>query len=723
MLRHRLIDRICCITLAVVLLAVCALMSASANGLLQSERSLGYEKRLFDQSRVHTLDIVMDDWEEFLQTCTNEEYASCTVLIDGESVGIAGIRAKGNTSLSSVAAYGNNRYSFKIEFDHYEPGKTYYGLDKLSLNNLIQDKTFLKDYLAYTLMARMGVSAPLCSFVKIRVNGESWGLYLAVEAIEDSFLQRNYGADSGELYKPDNMSMGGGRGNGRSFDMEDFAQRFSSTSDSETSDAPSSVPASPVPNDTTVPSEDIVENSAPSRTAGGFDASQMAGGFDASQTAGGFDPSQTAGGFDPSQTAGGFDPSQRAGGFDPSQTAGGFDPSQMAGGFDPSQTAGGFDPSQTAGGFDPSHMADGFDFFGMGGAMGGSDVMLQYIDDNPDSYSAIFSSAKTDVTKADQARLIASLKTLSEGTNIESAVDTEAVIRYLVVHNFLCNDDSYTGSMIHNYYLYEENGLLSMIPWDYNLAIGAFGMGGSDATSTVNSPIDSPVSSGDISSRPILSWIFESEEYTLRYHEVYAEFISCIYENNWLDEELQRVSQLIAPYIAQDKTAFFSSDEFLTAVESLRQFCTLRCESILGQLDGSIPSTAQAQRTDDSALIDGSHISLSDMGEFGMGGGRGFNRTDRTSSRKPSGSPDTSGRQSPSGSPDTSGRQSPSGSPDTSGRQSSSGVQAFRNEWRNPESSNASGQFRTGYSVPLLAACAAVLIAAILTARFCKSGR
>ena len=645
MLRHRLIDRICCITLAVVLLAVCALMSASANGLLQSERSLGYEKRLFDQSRVHTLDIVMDDWEEFLQTCTNEEYASCTVLIDGESVGIAGIRAKGNTSLSSVAAYGNNRYSFKIEFDHYEPGKTYYGLDKLSLNNLIQDKTFLKDYLAYTLMARMGVSAPLCSFVKIRVNGESWGLYLAVEAIEDSFLQRNYGADSGELYKPDNMSMGGGRGNGRSFDMEDFAQRFSSTSDSETSDAPSSVPASPVPNDTTVPSEDIVENSAPSRTAGGFDASQMAGGFDASQT------------------------------------------------------AGGFDPSQTAGGFDPSHMADGFDFFGMGGAMGGSDVMLQYIDDNPDSYSAIFSSAKTDVTKADQARLIASLKTLSEGTNIESAVDTEAVIRYLVVHNFLCNDDSYTGSMIHNYYLYEENGLLSMIPWDYNLAIGAFGMGGSDATSTVNSPIDSPVSSGDISSRPILSWIFESEEYTLRYHEVYAEFISCIYENNWLDEELQRVSQLIAPYIAQDKTAFFSSDEFLTAVESLRQFCTLRCESILGQLDGSIPSTAQAQRTDDSALIDGSHISLSDMGEFGMGGGRGFNRTDRTSSRKPSGSPDTSGRQS------------------------SSGVQAFRNEWRNPESSNASGQFRTGYSVPLLAACAAVLIAAILTARFCKSGR
>ena len=32
--------------------------------------------------------------------------------------------------------------------------------------------------------------------------------------------------------------------------------------------------------------------------------------------------------------------------------------------------------------------------------------------------------------------------------------------------------------MIHNYYLYEEDGQLSMIPWDYNLAFGGFSAGG-----------------------------------------------------------------------------------------------------------------------------------------------------------------------------------------------------------------------------------------------------
>lgn len=103
---------------------------------------------VIDTSAVHTIDIVMDDWDGFLDTCTNEEYTICTVVIDNESYKNVGIRAKGNTSLTQVASYGNDRYSFKIEFDHYDSTKSYYGLDKLSLNNIIQDNTYLKDYLS-----------------------------------------------------------------------------------------------------------------------------------------------------------------------------------------------------------------------------------------------------------------------------------------------------------------------------------------------------------------------------------------------------------------------------------------------------------------------------------------------------------------------------------------------------------------------------------------------
>ena len=115
---HRNIDRICCIILALILILILTVLFVSAKG-MSSENTpqpMGYENRLFDTGTVHTLDIVMDDWDSFISTCTNEEYSPCSVDIDGESFRNVGIRAKGNTSLTQVESYGNDRYSFKIEF-------------------------------------------------------------------------------------------------------------------------------------------------------------------------------------------------------------------------------------------------------------------------------------------------------------------------------------------------------------------------------------------------------------------------------------------------------------------------------------------------------------------------------------------------------------------------------------------------------------------------------
>lgn len=216
---HKHFDKICCIVLAFTLLLTIFFINAERFGIRKSSSVPGYEERLFDTSLVHTIDIVMDDWDGFIEDCQNEEYYSCAVVIDGTEYRNVAIRAKGNTSLTQVEAYGNGRYSFKIEFDHYDSSKSYYGLDKLCLNNIIQDNTYMKDYLTYQMMAQMGVASPLCSYANITVNGEEWGLYLVVEGVEESFLSRNYGRDYGELYKPDSMSMGGGRGNGENFDM------------------------------------------------------------------------------------------------------------------------------------------------------------------------------------------------------------------------------------------------------------------------------------------------------------------------------------------------------------------------------------------------------------------------------------------------------------------------------------------------------------------------
>ena len=305
----------------------------------------------------------------------------------------------------------------------------------------------------------------------------------------------------------------------------------------------------------------------------------------------------------------GSSPAGQEGGAPPE----GFDPSSFGG--SPGGENGGGIPED----FDPSALFGDGQGGGPGGGFGGKgsgDVKLQYTDDDPDSYPNIFDSAKTDITQADRTRLIQALKALGEG-DVDSALDMDQVLRYLVVHNFVVNGDSYTGSMVHNYYLYEEDGRLSMLPWDYNLAFGTFQ--GNDAGQAVNDPIDTPLSVTGSGDRPMADWILASEEYTALYHQYFEEFLSAVDPTVIIDE----ARALIAPYVEQDPTRFCSYEEFEAGVEALETFCRLRAQSVSGQLDGSIPSTDQGQAADGSALVDASGLTLSHMGTMDRGGGPG----------------------------------------------------------------------------------------------------
>lgn len=533
---HKYIDGICAAGMVLALVIAFLLINAAASGIWEVSAPMGYESRLFDASRVHTIDIVMDGWDSFIEECENEEYAAATAVIDGESFQNVGIRAKGNTSLRTVSEMGSDRYSFKIEFDQYDDAKNYYGLDKLSLNNLIQDTTYMKDYLTYRLMGSFGVDAPLCSYVFITVNGEDWGLYLAVEGVEESFLQRNYGSSYGNLYKPDSTGFGGGRGNGKEFDMGNWEER---------------------------PDDD-------KRQENGQNRRNRTGEDDADRP----DNAPWPGNGGKPETGEGV------------------------------------------GGSGRFAVPDGE--FRSGGGMGSDDVKLKYIGDDPDSYSNIFQNAKTDIGSADKKRLIESLKKLSGKEEIEPAVDVDKVIRYFTVHNFVVNGDSYTGQIVHNYYLYEEDGRLSMIPWDYNLAFGTFQ--GNDAQKAVNDPIDTPLSVSSGEERPMFDWIFSKDEYTELYHQYLAEFI----QDTDIEGLIDRTEKMIASYVEKDSGTFYSYEEFEAGVAALREFCSLRAESIRGQLNGTVPSTAEGQAANPSSLISCPYLTLSDMGT--MDDGKRMNR-------------------------------------------------------------------------------------------------
>ena len=81
---HKKLDKIAWLAMLLGVLVTVLFMNAESLGIQAADKVMGYEERLFDAEAVHTIDIVIDDWDSFLTTCQSEEYSVCNVLIDGE---------------------------------------------------------------------------------------------------------------------------------------------------------------------------------------------------------------------------------------------------------------------------------------------------------------------------------------------------------------------------------------------------------------------------------------------------------------------------------------------------------------------------------------------------------------------------------------------------------------------------------------------------------------
>lgn len=506
-----------------------------------SAATMEYKSTLFDTSEIMTVNIIMDEdqWQELLDNAISEKYNACDVEINGETISNVGIRTKGNTSLSSIANDPDtDRYSFKIKFDKYVDGQTCMGLDKLVLNNNFADATNRKEALVYDMFQYLGADASLYHYAKISVNGEYWGTYLALEAVEDSFKLRNYGVSDGKLYKPETMGMGNDqKEDGINSDMSDRNVDTDADTNADTN----------VDSNTNIFGSEEVDLARdnnpmdrPERPQGDFDQADMDEKFK--------DPQGDPGDF------GGFD--NRNGGAD-----------------------------------------------------------LNYTDDDTDSYSTIWDGADGKVTDSDKERVVTAIKNINEGTDLTTYLDVDNILKYMAVHEFVVNLDSLSGNMAHNYYLYENDGQLNIIPWDYNLSFGGMmngGMGGgpgrestesSGATSMINDPIDTPFDGTDF-----FDALLENEEYLAQYHEYLRQLAEEYVQGGRLQEVWERLDAQTDELIETDPTAFYTAAEYEEAKETLWTVLQLRAESVLGQLNGTIPSTDDGQQNAQDTLIDGSAI-------------------------------------------------------------------------------------------------------------------
>lgn len=424
--------------LAVVLFFVAAYV---VMGHVEPKGKFTYGEHLFQEGTVSEINIEIEeaDWQKLLENPLAEEYYRADVTINGELMGNTAIRTKGNTSLTSVANSDSDRYSFKLDFDYYDDNGNYHGLRKLCLNNNYGDNSNMREYICYQIMADMGLPVPQCGYSHITVNGEEWGLYLAVEAVDEVFLQTRFADATGDLYKPEGM--------------------------------------------------------------------------------------------------------------------------------------------------------------------GGTGADLVYRGDDISAYTNL--NLKTNLESSDGSEIIALMKALESGEGLEEVLDLENALKYIAANVALANFDSYLGGTTHNYYLYEENGVFSVIPWDLNLAFGGFGGSKVDIYEPASSGMgggpggkggEMPVFGGS-EGKPLVDTLLADETYLAMYEGYLQEMTDTYLTEAYMAAKVMEIHDLIAPYVKQDATAFYSYEEFEQSCSvdpedpySLVYYAVNMAESIRTQIAGGEPT-------------------------------------------------------------------------------------------------------------------------------------
>lgn len=471
--------RIVYLCMVILLLLFVVIYAVLPNVGIETKNSeFSYENIVFNSNKVTTVDIEIaeEDWADMLENASAEELKQADITVNGKKVENVAIRTKGNLSLRSVVNSDSDRYSLKIDFDYYDDTQSLYGLKKLNLNNNYSDSTLMREYISYELMEQMGLSTPAHSYMYVTVNGEEQGLFLGVEAVDETFLANNYGSNDGFLFKPDGT---------------------------------------------------------------------------------------------------------------------------------------------------------------------GSD--LKYISDDIEDYTGI--GLKTNEGNINQSKLVEMLDAINNGGDIEKYIDVDEMLRYFAVNTALVNLDSYQGNMKHNYYLYEQNGVFSIIPWDYNMSFGGFGAGGgriaggngenqADVTtnmekpvaqnngqpdqtgdggmqqqrgggvdmgmgmsgnlindSAINFSVTTPVSGTTLEERPLLKALLSNDEYRDKYEGYLEELATTYLTEEYVQSITKKLAVLLTTYVEADPTKFSTTEQFLEAVEgenSLPEFSKQRSESILKQLSGEL---------------------------------------------------------------------------------------------------------------------------------------
>ncbi len=155
---------------------------------------------VFNLDVVHTVEITLGRAERASLAADPYTYVPADLTFDGEVFPNVGVRLKGRLgSFRSI----DGKAALKIDLLEMGEGAKLHGLEKINLNNMVQDCAKAKELAAYAIHRAVGIPAPRVAYAEVTIDGEARGLYSLVEDYDDEFLQANFADPSGNLYDGD----------------------------------------------------------------------------------------------------------------------------------------------------------------------------------------------------------------------------------------------------------------------------------------------------------------------------------------------------------------------------------------------------------------------------------------------------------------------------------------------------------------------------------------
>jgi CotH protein len=156
---------------------------------------------LYDTRTLRTLFLTFENhnWaDELAAFYRTDVEVPATVVVDGKTYADVGVHFRGNSSYRSVPEA--LKHSLNLTFDFAHPKQELGGYRTLNLLNSNNDATFVRTVL-YSEIARNYLPIARANYMRVVINGESWGVYINTQQFNKDFLRDWFATTKGARWK------------------------------------------------------------------------------------------------------------------------------------------------------------------------------------------------------------------------------------------------------------------------------------------------------------------------------------------------------------------------------------------------------------------------------------------------------------------------------------------------------------------------------------------